>query len=794
MFKNYIKFTLRSLRKLKVYMLFNLLGLTVGISCALLAVVFFLDETSFDKFHSKSEQLFRVVRTTNSENGVTDVRPDVSGLLAPTLAEEYPEVKAATRLIPWFDEAVLSYEQRNLKINQLVFADQNFFETFDFELLRGNPADVLTAPNSIVLTESVAESIFGTSDPIGRTIIGLNDAQFNITGIVADPPENSHILFSALVSWSSTTQSSPLSFRFINNWLGQTVYTYLEMTPGFDQVDFEARMNQTLNKNLPQKEGEYELSLQPFTDVYLGSSHMNGSREVKLGSSQLLKIFGAIAAFILIIACLNYINISTSKAAKRAQEIGVRKVLGATRRQLTLQFIGDAFVLCLISTLLAILLVDLFIPYFNSITGKSISSATILNADTLVYVIGLLLSVSLFAGFYPALVLSSMKPLQSLKKLSSKGTRGFLRQSMMVFQFSLSAIVIIGAVVVYQQNDLLMSKDLGFNKEQLIVMNLPGGLQNQAAAFKNELATHADILMTSNCQAAIGDGTFSSGTYAAQSTEEISTEIFRVDFDFIKTWQLEMAEGRDFDPNQPSDAGGIIVNEAMLKAAGWTTGLGKNMRFQQEGGQGVPIIGVVKDFNYAPLTAYTVSPAVLYIDARTSNMTVRVSGNNMRYVLDHMETSWAKFEERVPFTYYFVDQHFAEMYEVESKFFKIIMIFSIISIFIACLGLYGLTAFTIEQKTKEIGIRKVLGAGLMDVLYLINKKFAILIVVAFALAIPVGYWAASEWLNQFPYRISIGVVAFIAAGLMVFVVAALTTSHQAFRASKMDPVTSLRYE
>ncbi len=794
MFRNYIKFTLRNLRKLRMYMLFNLLGLTVGISCALLAVVFFLDETSFDKFHSKSDQLYRVVRTRNNENGVTDVRPDVSGLLGPALAEGQPEVTAATRLLPWFNEAVLSYDQRNLKMGQLVFADENFFQTFDFKLLRGNPEDVLVAPNSIVLTQTVAEGLFGSSDPVGKTIVGLNDVSFNVTGIVEDVPENSHIMFNALMSWSSTTQSGPLSFRFINNWLGQTVYTYLEMTPEFNQKNFEARMNKTLYQNLPEREGVYNLSLQPFTDIYLGSVHMNGSRDVKLGSYDLLKIFGAIAAFILLIACLNYINISTSKAAKRAQEIGVRKVLGATKRQLTLQFIGDALVLCLLSTLLAVLMVDLFIPYFNSITGKTISSATILNADTLLYVGGLVLTVSLFAGFYPALVLSSMKPVQSLKKLNSKSARGVLRQAMMVFQFSLSAIVIIGAVVVYQQNDLLMSKDLGFNKEQLIVMNLPGSLQSQADVLKNELETHPDVMMTSVCQAAMGDGTFSSGTFAEQSTEEISTEIFRVDYDFIKTWQLEMAEGRDFDRNLPSDAGGIIVNEAMVKAAGWTEGLGKKMRFQRDGGQEVPIIGVVKDFNYAPLTAYTVSPVVIYLDNRKSNLTVRVSGNNMREVLDHMENSWAKFEERVPFTYYFVDEHFAEMYEVESRFFKIIMIFSMISIFIACLGLYGLTAFTIEQKTKEIGIRKVLGAGLVDVLYLINKRFAILILIAFALAVPVGYWASEEWLSQFPYRVSIGAMAFMAAGMMVFVVAALTTSHQAFRASKMDPVNSLRYE
>lgn len=794
MLRNYIRFTLRNLRKLRAYMLLNLLGLTVGISCALLAVVFFLEETSFDKFHSKADQLYRVVRTTNSENGVTDVRPDVSGLLGPTLTEEYPEVASATRIIPWFNEAVLSYEQRNIKMNQLVFADDNFFENFDFELLRGNPDDVLTAPNSIVLTQTVAEGLFGSLDPIGKTIIGLNDAKFNVTGVVADAPENSHIMFKALISWSSTTQSGPLSFRFINNWLAQTVYTYLEMTPGFDQPDFEGRMNQTLYRNLPQREGEYKLSLQPFTEVYLGSIHMNGSREVKLGSYELLKIFGAIAAFILIIACLNYINISTSKAAKRAREIGVRKVLGATKNQLTLQFVGDAFVLCLISTLLAILLVDLFIPYFNSVTGKAIISASMLTAETLLYVGLIMVAVSLFAGFYPALVLSSLKPVQSLKKASGKGVRGVLRQAMMVFQFSLSAIVIIGAVVVYQQNDLLMSKDLGFNKEKLIVLNLPGSLQNQADALKNELETHPDVVMTSLCQAAIGDGTFSSSIYAAQSTEEISTEIFRVDFDFIKTWQLEMAGGRDFDRNQPSDAGGIIVNEAMVKAAGWTDGVGKKMRFQREGGQEVPIIGVVKDFNYAPLTAYTVSPAVLYLDARKSNLTVRVSGNNMREVLDHMETSWGQFEERVPFTYYFVDEHFADMYEVELRFFKIIMIFSMISIFIACLGLYGLTAFTIEQKTKEIGIRKVLGAGLLDVLYLVNKKFTALILIAFTLAIPVGYWASAEWLSQFPYRISIGVMAFVAAGLMVFIVAALTTGHQALRASKMDPVNSLRYE
>lgn len=795
MFRNYIKFTLRNLGKLRVYMLLNLVGLTVGISCALLALVFFMDETSFDKFHADADDLYRVVRTTQSATGVVDVRADVSGLLGPTLASEFPEVKAATRLIPWFDEVVLTYEQQNLSVDEILFADQNFFEVFEFELLRGNPADVLSAPNSIVLTKTLAEGLFGKTDPIGKTVIGLNEASFNITGIAADAPQNSHITFQALISWSSTNGSDEaLSFSFMNNWLAQTVYTYVNIGPGLSESDFEDRMNQTLYKNLPQREGEYELSLQPFTDVYLGSMHMNGNRAVKLGSTSILKIFGAIAAFILIIACLNYINISTSKASRRAQEIGVRKVLGATKKQLIWQFVGDAFVMCLISTLLAVLLVDIFIPYFNIITGKALSPAILLQPKTLLYAIELILAVSFIAGFYPAIVLSSMKPVQSLKHINGGSMRGLLRQAMMVFQFALSAIVIIGAVVVYQQNDLLLSKDLGFNKEQLIVLNLPGSMREQAEAFENELKSHPDILMTSVCQAAIGNGTFSSGTYASQSTEEIPTEIFRVDAEFISTWQVEMLEGRDFDPDRPSDAAGVIVNEAMLKAAGWTSGMGKKLRFSRDGGAEAPVIGVVKDFNYAPLTAYTVSPVVMYLDQRKSNLTARVSGNNMKKVLDHMEESWSRFEARVPFTYYFVDQYLAQMYEVESRFFKIIMILSVISILIACLGLYGLTAFTIEQRTKEIGIRKVLGAGLRDVLYLINKKFVLLILLAFTLAVPVGYWAVTNWLSQFPYRVSVGVVAFLAAGCMVFTVAAITTSHQALRASKMNPVKSLRSE
>ena len=794
MLKNYIKITVRGLLKLRTYLLVNILGLSVGMACAILAVVFVVDEYGYDAFHSQKDSIWRIVRSSQGDNGVADLRPDVSGLMAPTAVTDIPEVLDATRVLPWFNQDVLSYEQTNLKLNDLVFADENFFKFFDFKLLQGNPETVLKDPGSIVLTATVAEGLFKDSNPIGKSITGISGSTFTVTGIVEDAPRNSHLQYTALMSWKSTVPGvGQLSFSFINNWLAQTVYTYVMVSAGADNAAIADKLHGLIEEHLPQRADDYGYDLQALNDIYLGSDGMNGNRRVRLGSNQFLNILAAIAIFVLVIACLNYVNITTSKATKRSHEIGVRKVLGAQRQNLVLQFLGDTFILCLISAMLAILMVDLFIPYFNDLTARQVDTSVLLKSEVLFSIVGMVLAVTIASGIYPAVLMASLRPSQAVKKSGHQMAGSGLRQGMIVFQFLLSALMIIGSVVIYQQHQFLLSKELGFDKENVITSSLGGNLPANYQALQTELEKHPDIVNTAVCQAAMISGNFGSTVIPQGTLEEFNTQIFRVDFDYIDVWGLEVVEGRKFDANRPRSEGGIIVNEAFLNQLGWDTGTDKTVKFSPESQQ-VRIIGVVKDFYFQSLTSYAISPALMYIDNRKSNLTVKTTGNNTASVLAHMEQVWEQFEQRIPFGYTFVDDFLENQYATQSKFFSLIGIFSLISVIIACLGLYGLTAFMIEQRTKEIGIRKVLGATIADILYLINKRFVVLVTLAFVLATPVGYYFSNQWLEGFPYRIPLGIAAFLVAGISVFLVAVLTTSWQALRASKMDPVNSLRYE
>lgn len=794
MFKNYLKITFRNLLKFKSYLLVNILGLSVGIACALLAAVFIIDENNYDGFHSRKDEIYRIVRSSQGDNGVTDLRPDVSGQMAPTAVTDIPEVEDATRVLPWFGEDVLSYEQTNIQLNDLVFADENFFEFFGFKLLLGNPETVLKDPGTIVLSETVASNLFGNINPIGKSIIGINGATFTVTGVVEDAPRNSHLQYNALLSWKSTVSGvGQLSFNFINNWLAQTVYTYLIVSPEADRELVGDKLHGLIEEHLPQRADDYFYSLQPLTDIYLGSDGMNGNRRVRLGSSQFLNILGAIALFVLVIACLNYINITTSKAAKRAQEIGVRKVLGANRGNLFIQFLGDSFLLTFISALLAVLLVDIFIPYFNELTGRYVSTATLLSGQVLAILFGLILLVSMASGAYPAAILSALRPAETIKG-SKQGKRGIVaRQSMIVFQFLLSTLMIICALVVYQQHKYLINKDLGFDKENVIEAALSGDLPENYQAIQTELEKHPDILMTSVCQASMISGMFGSTVIPEGTEEEFDVQIFRIDHDFIDLWGLDIKEGVKFSEELSASQSGIIVNETFLNQMGWSSGTDKTVKFSSQS-PSMNILGVVNDFHFNELTSYTLGPVVMYIDARKSNLKVKTTGNNTPEVLAHMKSVWEQFESRIPFDYLFVEDYLESQYLTQSRFFSLITIFSLISVIIACLGLYGLTAFMIEQKTKEIGIRKVLGASVGHILYLINRQFIVLICIAFVVATPLGYYFAEQWLNGFPYRISLGAFAFVIAGLSIFSVAVFTTSKQAYSASKMDPVNSLRYE
>lgn len=783
--------------KYKAYLGINVLGLTVALACSILALAFINDELSFDKFHTKKNRLYRLnKKSLNLNTGVAKLTAENSGLMGPTILEEYPEVENIARICPWWDDVVISWGDKNVKVKDFLFVDSAFFDLFDFKLIKGNQNSALVAPSSIIITEDLAEKLFGKDDPIGQTVIGLQSLEYHVTGVVENPPRNSHIQYDALISWTTTVPGiGPLPFNWMNNWYAQAIFTYVLTKQGVNIDQLQSKFPDFMQRNFPDRADQYFLYLQPFQDIYLKSSDVTGIRNARLGSGLYIKIFSLTAIFVLLIACINYININTAKATKRAREVGIRKVMGASKKQLLLQFFGESFLITLLSGLLALFLADLAIPAFNQLAGRYIPIDILLSTKVLIPTFGIIAIVSIVAGTYPALVLSSFSPAAALRSSAkSKITGNTARQVLTTFQFAISVMLITGTILVFSQMDYLNTKDLGFAKDQVLVLNIANSISSRYQTFQNEIEQHPDVISTAAGQAAIGSGTYTTTVVKEGEEDELGVRIFRTDGNFIKTYGMEIIEGRDLNTNIASDSNALIVNEAFVKQMGWEDPTNQQVQFNPQGPK-FPIIGVVKNFHYNPLTTSTVGPIAMFIWPRNfHNLSVRITGQNIPETLSYIESIWNNFESRFPFEYYFVDQWFNDNYKTQQQLFKTVSIFSLISILIACLGLYGLTSFTIEQRTKEIGIRKVFGASVSSIATMINKKFILLVGIGFLIASPFTYYLVDGWLQSFAYRIPVYSWAFIVAGLLVVAIAVLSVSIQALRAAMVSPVKSLSHE
>lgn len=773
----------------------NVFGLSIGLACTILALVFVMDEYSFDDFHSKSEDIYRINKFYTNDAGVTNKSAESSGLMGPQMLADFPEVKRFTRFQPWFDPQVISYGEKHISDENLAFTDSSFFQVFDFELVQGDPEEVLKNTKSIVLTESLAQKIFGTQNPMGE-FINLFEIDFMVTGVMKDAPRNSHLQFSGLISWVTTLPSDGgLNFSFLNNWLAQVMNTYVELESGVNIEQLETKMADMLATHLPQRKDDYRLYLQHFPDIYLSSDDIQqGNFKLRLGSSNFVTIFNIIAVFVLLIAAVNYINISTAKAMRRGREVGVRKVLGAQKSQLFVQFVGEALFVSTLSGILAILIVDLSIPFFNEIADKHLTSSLLFKTPMVLLMIGVVLVTSFISGAYPALVLSSFKPSMVLK--SGKGDvlkGGMLRKAMIVLQFSLASLMITCAIVVFDQNNFLVNKDTGLNAEQVIVVDINDGLARRADLLQTALEKHPDILNTSGSRATIGGGTYGTTVIPEGFENPIDIRFFRVDFDFIDVYGIDMVEGRAFDPEITTDRNGLVVNKAFIDFTNWEAGVEKTVKFS-ENGTGLPIIGVTEDFNYFGLNKSKIEPMVMYVDLAPTNLAIKVSGNNMERVLTHIEDTYDSFESKYPLEYYFVDEWFARQYQNEQNFLKIITIFCVLSILISSLGLYGLVSYFIEQRVNEIGVRKVLGASIRSITLMINGHFIKLILLSLLISIPIAYWLMSSWLADFAYRIDLTLLPFALSAILVVIIALFTTNNQALKASRRNPVESIRYE
>ena len=799
MIKNYIKVALRHLFRSKGFSFINIAGLAIGISACLIILIFVQQEISYDQSHPKKERIFRLNKIVTPKTGGTEKHAISSGKMGPTLAADYPEVEQSLRLLPWFDDILMIKDEQKLKISDVVFADVNFFDFFDFSLLQGDPQTALKNPQSIVLTEETSRKFFGDQNPIGQSMTGFQDLPYQVTGVVENPPHNTHLRFNALISWSTTVPGvGALNWEWMNNWITQASYTYLLLSNPKAAQSLEPKLTGFMKKYMPTRVEQYHLYLQPMTDIHLKSADIQYSRNLNLGNMVYVTVFLASAFLILLIACINFINLTTARAFKRAREVGIRKVLGAVRWQLSGQFLGESILLTIFSLIIAVVLVEFSTPLLERLAGYDFQLELFSNSFFLFGLMGLGVLVGLLSGVYPSFFLSRYQPVKVLRghwKGENKGATP--RKILVTVQFAISIILILATVVIYRQMRYVQTKNMGFQKDQIIV--LPIGvtkISEKALTFKQEILQNPQIINAAGSENVPGSGTMGFKIIAEGKSENENwqAEVYPVDYDFLETYKMEMAEGRYFSREFATDAKeAVIINQSLKRSLGWENALGKRLAISGETSHS-KVIGVIKDFNFESLH-HPIGPLVLYISPeRTYCMSIRVKGNNIQSLLGFLEKKWKEFESRYPFEFYFLDKEFEKFYQSEIRMIQTVGIFAFIAILIACLGIFGLTSFNVEQRTKEIGIRKVLGAPMINIFVLLSKDIFKLILIALIISSPVAYYFIQKWLSGFAYNTSLSWWLFPLAGFLALAAAFLTVSTQVTRAAARNPVDALRYE
>jgi putative ABC transport system permease protein len=782
MFKNYLKIALRNIRRHKGYSFINFAGLALGMSCSLLVLLFVFHELSYDRFHKKADRIFRIIDVHRQSTGTP-------AILSKVLLEECPEVEKSALLVN-FRNTLIKYGDKSFIEKNVLGADAAFFDVFSFPLLVGDPETVLSEHHGAVISESAALKYFGTESPVGKIITAV-ETDFIIAGIVADTPENSHFKFDFLFTYQT--------FESLNRtgWLYNNFITYVLLREGVKPENLERRFEDLAQKypQIKHQRLKKRFGLQALTDIHLRSDLYYGEFEAN-GSIAYVYIFFAIAIFILIIACINFMNLSTARSSNRAREVGIRKVVGSKKNQLIGQFLGESLCMSFIALALALLLVQLLLPSYRNLIGKDLEISYFGNYALLPGLFGLACLVGFLSGLYPALHLSSFRPVEALKvskSMSTKGKLSFFRSGLVVFQFLVSIFLLSGTVVIYKQLQYFQNRKLGFIKEQVLVIKNTEFLLHDSQAFKEKLLQ----------QSAITDVTHSStlpgkrfGNWGI-STERIKTgkglDICGCDFDYIETLKMEMNEGRFFSRDFATDSSAMVINETAVPYLELKEPVGKQI-YSSLTRKTYTIIGVIKDFHYESLHE-RIKPAGFVLQAPPMRfVSARINTSDIQETLRAIKKIWDSFSTGLVFDYSFLDEDFDSLYRVEQKVGKLAFIFSALAIFISCLGLIGLAAFTSEQRTKEIGIRKILGASLSGVIFLLSKNYIKWVILAVIIALPAAYFSMDRWLRSFAYRIALDVWIFVLAGIIALGIALLTVSYQTIKSATANPVDSLRYE
>ena len=807
MIKNYFKIAWRNLIKHKGISAINLFGLTVGLTSCLLITVFILNELSYDRYNKNAENIYRVTRSFNNKDGVVSLNlSTISPPFGYYLPTDFPEIKKMTRLL---DDGItpLRYKEKLFNQKDVFFADENLFDVFTVKVLKGNPATALKDPFSIMLTEESVKKYFGEEDPMDKTIRYNNKFELKVTGIYKAFPSNAHIHPNMLLSFNTLKDTAVYGDENLRtNWGNNSFFTYLLLPLNYNAANMVARFPAFVDKHMTgveyagnQPSKLTKLSLQKLTDIHL-YSHTDYEAEPNSDMSRVY-VFAAIAFFILLIACINYMNLSTARSVLRAREIGIRKVIGAERKELIFQFIGESVLITLLAIFIAFGLLVLTLPWLNDASGQQLSLKILLKWQVLLPLILSPFIIGIIAGIYPAIFMSSFKPVKTLKGFFKAGGSNIsFRKVLVVTQFSISIILIITTMVVFQQLHYMQKKSLGFDKDHMVVIPYNRALNEKYESFRIELLSGAGIKNSSRTsRIPTGRLLDNMGAYVSNgdSMAPVTTDIkfVSVDYDFVPTYNIKMLAGRNFSREYGTDTAGFVLNQTAIKAIGWKTpdeAIGKDFKYGNTSGH---VIGVINDFHFESMHQQ-IEPLVFVMfppgNAYFNNLSVKISGNNTMASLALLENTWKKFIPETPFEYSFLDENFDKLYESEQRQGTIFTTFACIAIFIACLGLLGLSAFTISQRIKEIGVRKVLGADVSGIVALLSKDFLKLVMVAALISFPVAWYAMNNWLKDFAYRISIQWWVFLVAALAALMVALITVSSQAIKAALSNPVKSLR--
>ena len=796
MLRNYLNITLRNFLKNRAFTLINISGLVLGIATCVLISLFVLHELSYDNFHDKSERVFRLTEILHLPK---EDRPQAvtSPPMAPALKTNFPEVENTVRLSG--SSRIVSVADKKFYDTQVWYADSTFFDIFSFPMLRGNPAEALVEPYSIVLTEKAAKRYFGDADALGKEMSLSDSIPLRVTGLIADIPSNSHIQFDVLLSRSTISDMN--NYEVEDNWFNNGTYTYILLPEGYDHKNLEAKFPAFLEKHLGEVRREYglwyDLVLEPLSQIHLNPL---GSGEMRAGGNiRYIYTFSTVAILVLLIACANYINLSTAKSMNRAKELGMRKVMGAHRKQLITQLLGESFFTAIIAFTIAVALVMAMLPSFNLLTGKTLSITYLLTSNVLFTMFAIFSLVGILAGLYPAILMSSYMPARIIKGLARQSKENVtLRKVLVVFQFAMSVTLIAGTTLIFRQIEFLQSRDLGLHKDQIVQLGLSAGVQGKYELIQNELRKVPGVLSStaSNFGFVFDAPNLAVLPEGAQETEVTSEATYGVDFDFLNTFDIQLVAGRDFSKAFATDnSEAFILNEAAVKAFNWATpenAIGKKLDWGL--GKEGRVIGVVKNFNFESLHQ-PIRPLIIHIHPLWySNISVKIASNNMEETLAALEKTWKSLDLDGPFEYSFMDQDFKRQYEAEQRTRTIIGTLTFLAILIACLGLFGLAAFTAEQRAKEIGIRKVLGAEILNIVRLLSIDFIKPIVVAIAIAIPTAWYATDRWLNGFAYKVELSWWIFAFAGGSAILIAFFTVSFHSIKAAITNPVDSLRNE